>query len=298
MRGPGGGKGGDFARPYEKRGPPGHDQRHFAKPNNKPYSPQVPPATLALLVSLQGAPWRAASDFRRQLVRAGHAPVPPVDAIDKALQTHAAAYGIASRIDADGRRRFTVVDKTRAAKVAARRRREARDAPCTSHSAAVAEASTDRVEAAARSDALFERLARRLAAAGVPLSSPNSPCAPPCPEPPVFRVAVPLARGDDASSAWETVEPTPKPRRPGFRTVREDASADSWEASPKHRPRTVREDTDSWEASPQHPVTDRRRRRRGASAAVSAGRWASPASAHSDLTDSPSAEWSAAHLRD
>ena len=59
---------------------PIHDQRYFAKPSNKPYSPQVPPATLALLVSLQGAPWRTASDFRRQLVRAGHAPVPPVDA--------------------------------------------------------------------------------------------------------------------------------------------------------------------------------------------------------------------------
>ena len=84
MRGPGGGRGGDFARPYEKRGPPGNDQRYFAKPSNKPYSPQVPPATLALLVSLQGAPWRTASDFRRQLVRAGHAPVPPVAAIDGA----------------------------------------------------------------------------------------------------------------------------------------------------------------------------------------------------------------------
>ena len=80
LRGPGGGHGGDFARPYEKRGPPGNDQRYFAKPQHKPYSPQVPPATLALLVSLQGAPWRTASDFRRQLVRAGHAPVPPVDA--------------------------------------------------------------------------------------------------------------------------------------------------------------------------------------------------------------------------
>ena len=171
LRGPGGGRGGDFARPYEKRGPPGNDQRFFAKPSNKPYSPQVPPATLALLVSLQGAPWRTASDFRRQLVRAGHAPVPPVDAIDGALRKHAADYGIASRVDADGRRRFTVVDKVRAARTAAARRREAREAPCTSHAAAVAEASHARVEAAARSDALFERLSRRLAAAGaVPVS--------------------------------------------------------------------------------------------------------------------------------
>jgi hypothetical protein len=178
MRGPGGGRGGDFARPYEKRGPPGNDQRYFAKPQHKPYSPQVPPATLALLVSLQGAPWRTASDFRRQLVRAGHAPVPPVDAIDGALRKHAADYGIASRVDADGRRRFTVVDKVRAARTAAARRREAREAPCTSHAAAVAEASHARVEAAARSDALFERLSRRLAAAGVHLSGSSSPSNP------------------------------------------------------------------------------------------------------------------------
>ena len=178
LRGPGGGRGGDFARPYEKRGPPGNDQRYFAKPSNKPYSPQVPPATLALLVSLQGAPWRTASDFRRQLVRAGHAPVPPVAAIDGALRKHAADYGIASRVDADGRRRFTVVDKVRAARTAAARRREAREAPCTSHAAAVAEASHARVEAAARSDALFERLSRRLAAAGVHLSGSSSPSNP------------------------------------------------------------------------------------------------------------------------
>ena len=130
--------------------------------STEPYSPQVPPATLALLVSLQGAPWRTASDFRRQLVRAGHA----------------ADYGIASRVDADGRRRFTVVDKVRAARTVAARRREAREAPCTSHAAAVAEASHARVEAAARSDALFERLSRRLAAAGVHLSGSSSPSNP------------------------------------------------------------------------------------------------------------------------
>ena len=68
-----------------------------------------------------------------------------------------------------------VVDKVRAARTAAARRREAREAPCTSHAAAVAEASHARVEAAARSDALFERLSRRLAAAGVHLSGSSSP---------------------------------------------------------------------------------------------------------------------------
>ena len=91
---------------------------------------------------------------------------------------HASDYGIASRVDADGRRRFTVVDKVRAARTAAARRREALEAPCTSHAAAVAEASHARVEAAARSDALFERLSRRLAAAGVHLSGSSSPSNP------------------------------------------------------------------------------------------------------------------------
>ena len=189
-------------------------------------------------------------------------------------------------MDADGRRRFTVVDKVRASRTAAARRREAREAPCTSHAAAVAEASHARVEAAARSDALFERLSRRLAAAGVHLSGSSSPCDPPPPEPPaVFKVAVPLSRGaSDASSAWETVEPTPKPRNA------REASAS------KRVPRTVREE-DSWEASPQHPG-DRHRRRRSASAAVTMARWASPQSAQSDLTDSPSAAWSGTHMRE
>ena len=70
------------------------------------------------------------------------------------------------------------------------------------------------MEAAARSDALFEKLSRRLAAAGVHLDA-SSPCERP-PEPPVFRVAVPLSRGasmhalgyDDAGAA------TAAPRRP------------------------------------------------------------------------------------
>ena len=96
---------------------------------------------------------------------------------------------------------------------------------------------------------------------------------------------MPLSRGaSDASSAWETVEPTPKPRNA------REASAS------KRVPRTVREeDEDSWEASPQHPVTDRHRRRRSVSQAVTQARWASPAS---DLTDSPSAAWSGTHLNE
>ena len=206
--------------------------------------------------------------------------MPPVAAIDKCLQKHASDYGIASRVDADGRRRFTVVDKVRAARTAAARRREAREAPCTSHAAAVAEASHARVEAAARSDELFERLSKRLAAAGVHLDA-SSPCERPA-EPPVFKVAVPLSRGaSDASSAWETVEPTPKPRNA------REASAT------KRVPRTVDEE-DSWEASPQHPG-DRHRRRRSVSQAVTQARWASPAS---DLTDSPSAAWSGTHMNE
>ncbi len=94
---------------------------------------------------------------------------------------------------------------------------------------------------------------------------------------------MPISRGaSDASSAWETVEPTPKPRNA------REASAS------KRVPHTVREE-DSWEASPQHPVTDRHRRRRSASVAVTQARWASPAS---DLTDSPSAAWSGTHMRE
>ena len=148
----------------------------------------------------------------------------------------------------------------------------------------MAEASHARVEAAARSDELFERLSRRLAAAGVHLDS-GSPCERPT-EPPVFRVAVPLSRGaSDASSAWETVEPTPKPRR----TAREASAS-------KCVPRTVDEE-DSWEASPQHPG-DRHRRRRSVSQAVTQARWGSPQSAQSDLTDSPSAAWSGTHMRE
>ena len=93
---------------------------------------------------------------------------------------------------------------------------------------------------------------------------------------------MPLSRGaSDASSAWETVEPTPKPRR----TARE--------ASASKRVPTVHEE-DSWEASPQHPG-DRHRRRRSVSQAVTQARWASPAS---DLTDSPSAAWSGTHMRE
>ena len=78
------------------------------------------------------------------------------------------------------------------------------------------------------------------------------------------------------------LEPTPKPRR----TARE--------ASASKRVPTVHEE-DSWEASPQHPVTDRHRRRRSASVAVTQARWASPAS---DLTDSPSAAWSGTHMNE
>ena len=101
-------------------------------------------------------------------------------------------------------------------------------------------------------------------------------------QPPVFKVAVPLSRGaSDASSAWETVEPTPKPR-----SAREASAS-------KRVPRTVDEE-DSWEASPQHPG-DRHRRRRSVSQAVTQARWASPAS---DLTDSPSAAWSGTHMRE
>ena len=93
---------------------------------------------------------------------------------------------------------------------------------------------------------------------------------------------MPLSRGaSDASSAWETVEPTPKPRN-------------AREASASKRVPTVHEE-DSWEASPQHPVTDRHRRRRSVSQAVTQARWASPAS---DLTDSPSAAWSGTHMRE
>ena len=65
----------------------------------------------------------------------------------------------------------------------------------------------------------------------------------------------------------------------------------------KRVPRTVDEE-DSWEASPQHPVTDRHRRRRSVSQAVTQARWGSPQSAQSDLTDSPSAAWSGTHMRE
>ena len=92
----------------------------------------------------------------------------------------------------------------------------------------------------------------------------------------------PSRGASDASSAWETVEPTPKPRR----TAREASAT-------KRVPRTVDEE-DSWEASPQHPG-DRHRRRRSVSQAVTQARWASPAS---DLTDSPSAAWSGTHLNE
>ena len=94
---------------------------------------------------------------------------------------------------------------------------------------------------------------------------------------------VTVNNASDASSAWETVEPTPKPRR----TAREASAS-------KRVPRTVDEE-DSWEAPPQHPVTDRHRRRRSVSQAVTQARWASPAS---DLTDSPSAAWSGTHMNE
>ena len=97
------------------------------------------------------------------------------------------------------------------------------------------------------------------------------------------RTPMPISRGaSDASSAWETVEPTPKPRR----TAREASAT-------KRVPRTVDEE-DSWEASPQHPG-DRHRRRRSVSQAVTQARWASPAS---DLTDSPSAARSGTHMNE
>ena len=79
------------------------------------------------------------------------------------------------------------------------------------------------------------------------------------------------------------MEPTPKPRS-------------AREASASKRVPTVHEE-DSWEASPQHPG-DRHRRRRSASVAVTMARWASPQSAQSDLTDSPSAAWSGTHMRE